>query len=186
MLGIVLIRCPHADLMLNVFGRERVTLAVGIDNILSVALPLIGDAGIRYPVLILYIGCERFFDLGCTADRNRAFVVDRRLRRLRIRRWIVRIVQNLYGKFFEIRTTVTVIRGNAYFQRRFSRKVNVLPGLEPQRAVGGDFKALVTQFVRVAIAHISIHSIQYTNSSAIHTFHQRVVGQSNVRRRVVG
>ena len=84
----------HADFVSGVVAGEGVGLAVGLGDRLTVALPLVGHARIRYAIGIADGSGEFAADFALARDVHRTFVV--RLRR----GWAVFYIQRCTGRFF--------------------------------------------------------------------------------------
>ena len=81
---------------------------------------------------------------------------------------------------------MTVIRGNAYFQRRFSRKVEMFAVFQLQRAIVHDLEAVVAHFVSVLVAGIGVGGGQFAHGRAVFAFDDLGFGKLDVGRCVVG
>ena len=177
--GVIFIGGAHGDFVSRVVRGQGVGLAVGLGDRLAVALPLVAHAAIRHTIGIADVGGEFSANFCLTRDVHRAFVI-------RLYRRIGRVILDLQGEGFGVGATVTVVGRHLQRDGFVGRVVQMLAVFQLQRAVGGDFKAVVAHFVGVLVARIRVGRGQFAHGRAVFAFRDFAGGKLDVGRRVVG
>ena len=121
-------------------------------------------------------------DVACRKGNARRRVV---LRWLRLRRGVVRVVLNAQGKGFLRGESARVGGGDGQVDGFFARVVEMLPRFELQRAIGGDFKAVVADFISVRVARVGVGRGQFAYGRAVLALGDLAFRKGNIRRRVI-
>ena len=80
---------------------------------------------------------------------------------------------------------MAVVRGYVEGNARLFTEVEVLSVFQLQRAVGGDFEAVVAYFVSVRVARVFVGRRQFAHDRAIFAFHDCLLVEADVARCVV-